>query len=314
MPIRLKISCQINELPTIAGYIIESYTRDRADFFAYSPTYNETFLSNLKSNTENLQSLINPKQITAELKTITARIYQNQIVLRHPIDLIEGYINRASNLTMKPSEFGISSVRSANNKGNIEGVLCFLNYLLSNIKKNYAALKAKGLKADLLDNLQSLYNKILEDNIAQNLKISERKALVQRNYEAMNHLWDTLVDICDIGKKLYKTSGTNKWQDYSIRKRIALMRLYNKKTKIFGKVTLNSVPVSNAYIDIQPIDGESNKRIKLNLDATFIRLGIPQGIYKATCFLVNTIPQTEYITLKTKKNLERNFNLHWSSN
>jgi len=309
MPIRLNISCQINELPTIAGYIIESYTRDQADFFAYSPTYNEIFLSNLKFDTEKLQSLINPSQITAELKTITARIYQNQIALRQPLDLIEGYINRASNLTINASDFGISSVRSANNKGNIEGVLCSLNYLLYNIKKNFAPLKAKGLKAALFNNLQSLYNQIHEDNLAQNLKVSERKALVQKNYEAMNLFWDSLVDICEIGKKLYKTSGTNKWQEYSIRKRIALMRIYNKKTKIFGKVTLNSVPVPNAYIDIQPIDGESNKRIKLNLDATFIRLGIPQGIYKATCYLINSIPQTEYITLKTKKALERNFNL-----
>jgi len=309
MSAKLDITCQISELPTLAGFIIASYTRDQADFQAYSPDFNAAFLTNLKAKSDALQTIINPKQVTAELKLITDRIYQNQIALRQPIDFIEGYINRSSNLSMAAKDFGVGAIRKANNRGNIEDVTSSINYLLSNVKKNKTILTAKGLTDALQDNVQRIHDQLLADNIAQNQKIGDRKALVEKNYTSMNALWQILVDICDTGKRLYKSSSPYKLQDYTIKRLISLLRNNDKQTKIIGKVTFNAAPAPKAVITLQPIDGGKNRIIKLNADATFSKIGIPQDTYKATCTLANTTPQTTIFTLETNTDFELNFDL-----
>lgn len=297
MSTRLKISCQISQLPTLAGYIINSFTRDQADFLAYSPIYNKTFLSNLQLQADNLQSLLNPKQITAELKTITARIYKNQIALRHPLNLIEGYINRASNLTMSARDFGISTVRTANNKSNIPMLIHSLNYLIANIKKNYVPLNAKGLKPALLDNLESLYNQIIEDNTAQNLKISERKALVQNNYATMNLFWASLVDICDLGKRLYKTSAPYKLQEYSIRKCISKLQSNKHKTQPITITTTHALQLPKTIICIQSTKAANEKHIKLTPTTTSILKSTSKVNCTTTGFLPLPIHQIKHTML-----------------
>lgn len=309
MSVKIDITCQISELPTLTGFIIASYTRNQADFQAYSPDFNAAFLTNLKAKNDALQTIINPKQVTAELKLITDRIYRNQIALRQPIDFIEGYINRASNLSMAAKDFGVGAIRKANNRGNIEDVTSSINYLLSNVKKNKTILTAKGLTDGLQDNIQRIHDQLLADNIAQNQKIGDRKALVEKNYASMNALWQILIDICDTGKRLYKTAAPYKLQDYTIKRLIAQLRNNDKQTKIIGKVTFNAAPAPKAVITLQPIDGGRNRIIKLNADATFSKIGIPQDTYKATCTLANTTPQSTIFTLETNSDFDLNFDL-----
>ena len=59
-----------------------------------------------------IEALINPKQLTGELKVITRRLYNNlDVVLRDRLTILEGYLNQASGLTMAVKDFGVSAVR-----------------------------------------------------------------------------------------------------------------------------------------------------------------------------------------------------------
>ena len=116
-PIVARFKCGIEELPVLGGFLLSSMQGSLADFTAFSPDYNAGFMTTANADLATVEALINPKQLTAELKIITARIYNNMTLLRGKIDLLEGYINRATGLTIGKKEFGISEVRTKNNNG-----------------------------------------------------------------------------------------------------------------------------------------------------------------------------------------------------
>lgn len=307
--VRLKLNCQIGELPTLAGFVFSAFTTDQKDFEKFSPDFNATFSSetNLKINA--LKSIVNPKQLTAELKLITADIYSTQVALRQPIDYLEAYINRANSLTIAAADFGIKPVRQANNSGNIEGLTSGLDFLISNTKKNIKPLADKGFTSAQLAALEGLNNRLLAQNIAQNQKISERKGLVESNYTQMNELWDIILDICDIGKRIYKTTNPAKLPNYTIGKLITRMRNDAKKTMLTGVVTLNDSPAPKAILTVQPIDGGRTRKIKLNADATFSQGGLFPETYRATCTFAGLPAYTTIFTIESNVNTELNINL-----
>lgn len=82
--------------------------------------------------------------LTAELKVIITIIYANLVVLQSKIDLLDNYINRAVGLTFGKKDFGISKVRKMNYKGDLEGLIVAINFLLINVTNNLLHLTAKG--------------------------------------------------------------------------------------------------------------------------------------------------------------------------
>jgi hypothetical protein len=121
--VKLKIQCRIEELPVLGGFLVNSMQTSLADFTAYSPDYNNAYMTAANADLATIEGLVNPKQVTAELKIITSRIYANMAALRSKIDFLEGYINRATGLTIGKKDFGISVVRQKNNKGDVEGLV-----------------------------------------------------------------------------------------------------------------------------------------------------------------------------------------------
>lgn len=228
--VRLKIRCQIEEFPSLAGFVLASFKNDRKDFESFSPDFNATFLQDTIQKVNALTSIINPKQLTAELKAITASIYATQAALHQPLNYLEAYVNRASGLTIDPSDFGFKNVRKANNAGNIQALTSSLDLVISNTKKNSAALYSKGFTPAQLANLEALNHKLYTQNIAQNQKINERKSLVASNNTQMNELWNIIIDILDIGKRIYKTSNPAKLPNYTLRRLIARMRNQSSKS------------------------------------------------------------------------------------
>jgi len=94
-PIVARFKCRIEELPVLGGFLLSSMQGSLADFTAFSPDYNAGFMTTANADLVAVEALVNPKQITAELKVIMTRMYSNMTALRGKIDLLEGYINRA---------------------------------------------------------------------------------------------------------------------------------------------------------------------------------------------------------------------------
>lgn len=307
----LEIKCRIEELPTVAGFIYAAYTTDKAVFASYSPDYNAAFDTNTKKLIDDLQKIISPKQFTAELKLITDRMYQNRVALRQPIDFLEGYLNRASGLTMMPKDFGISPVRTKNNNGDVEGLTTALNYLLQNTANptNNAALLAKGYTAAQQTALQKIADDLHADNLAQNKKMSDRKALVQQNYSTMNALWAILTDICDTGKRLFKTTDKTKLDDYTITRILTRIRNEQKKTLLNVAVTANGQPAAKAVVTIQPDGGGRATKLTTDAAGKASKAGLNAGTYTSTCKYKDFVVQNSVFDLETNKDLSVTFEL-----
>ena len=147
-PVTLLIQCRIEEVPAIGGFLINSLQTDLADFTAFSPDFNAAYLLNAQTQLTTITSLLQPKTLTAELKVITLRMYDNMSAMEQKIDFLEGYIKRATGLTVAAKDFAISAIRKANNKEDVEALVSALNYTLAlaNNATNKPLLLAKGYR------------------------------------------------------------------------------------------------------------------------------------------------------------------------
>ena len=234
----LVITARIEEVPTLGGFTLASLQRDLADFSGYKPgKYTAAFITDYQTAQTTVNAIINPKQLTAELKLITARIFENTNGLRQKIDLIEGYIADATGLSIGKKDFGISAVRKSINRDDQEALSGALAFLITNINNNLTPLTAQGYTTAQHTALTTAKSNLDNDNIAQNQKISARALLVTDNIDTINNFAQTMKDIWADGKRLYKTSSKTKLNDYTNAKLIERIRQESLRTKVTGTVT-----------------------------------------------------------------------------
>jgi hypothetical protein len=305
----LNITCRIEEVPAIGGMIISSLESLLSDFTAYSPDYTPTYLTNIKGDLTTVEGLINPKQLTAELKIITNRIYSNQATLRLKIDLLEGYINRATALTIDKKDFGISALRTKNNNRDVEGTIAALSFLLTNVSNNMAALTAKGYTTAQNTALTTIQSQLKSDNIAQNNKINDRNNKVISNYGKINAFWAKLTDICDAGKRIYKSSAPNKVDDFTM---AVLKRRVNQErtnTKFMGGITSGTTPLKGAKIEMLPLAGGRRRVATSKATGEYLVPSLIEGDYIVNVTASGKTPQTINITIAKGQTTSHDFNL-----
>jgi hypothetical protein len=306
-PIKLKISCRIEELPVLGGFIITSLQGSLTDFTGYSPDYNTAFISTANADLVTLEGLVNPKQLTAELKVITARIYSNLTILQTKIDLLEGYINRAVGLTIGKKDFGISAVRKMNHKGDIEGLVAALNFMLTNVSNNITAITAKGYTAAQNTALIALKDGFKADNIAQNAKVNERNNKVISNYTKFNAFWDKIMDICDAGKRIYKSTAPNRLDDFTMTKLKARINQERNNTRFEGVIKSEGAPLNGAKVEMKPLGVGRKRSIKTKADGKYIIKSIAPGDYMITVSASGKITVVDEVTIVTGETLSKDW-------
>lgn len=308
-PIVLRIKCRIEELPVLGGFLLSSMQGSLADFTGFSPDYNAGFMTTANADLVAIEALVNPKQITAELKIITSRMYGNMSLLRGKIDLLEGYINRATGLTIGKKDFGISEVRTKNNNGDVEGLTTALSFLLTNVTNNLPALTAKGYTTAQNTALNTLMVGLKNDNVAQNNKINERNNKVIANYGKLNAFWDKIVDVSDAGKRIYKSTAPNKVDDYTMANLKKRIRQERNNTRFEGTITSNGLPLSGARIELKPLAGGRRRVGKSKANGGFEITSMEAGDYNLVVSASGKTSVTEEITIVTGTPLNRVFDL-----
>ena len=308
-PVTLKIKCRIEELPVLGGFLLSSMQGSLADFTAFSPDYNAAFMTAANADLAVVEALINPKQLTAELKVITTRMYSNMNALRSKIDLLEGYINRATGLTIGKKDFGISDVRKKNNVGDVEGLVNALTFLLTNVANNLVAITAKGYTPAQNTALTTLKNDLKADNIAQNNKVNERNNKVVSNYGKLNLFWDKIADIADAGKRIYKSTAPNKVDDFTLAKLKSRMRQERNNTRFEGNITSGGSPLNGAKVELIPLAGGRRRTTKSKANGHYEITSMEAGDYNVTVSATGKAPATDVITIVTGTPLSKNFDL-----
>lgn len=224
-----KFNCRAEELPVIGGFLHGSMGRDLVDITAVYPDMDAAYLGLFKSKVKAVDELVNPVKLTKQLKLLTDSMYKNIDSIRPLMLNLEGYVKRASGLTVGVKDFGIKEVRKCIGNKDAEGLDMKLKVLLENITENMAALTAKGYTATKKTELEDLKANIKADNLKQQELIEERSTNVKNNMGVLNDLWVTMQDVMDAGKRVMKASDLSKVDDYTFTKLKTKVRAETKK-------------------------------------------------------------------------------------
>ena len=235
-----KFSFRIEEMPVVGGFLLKSVELDFAEFQAFSPDFNPAYKTTFQTKLESVDSIVNPKKIQSELKKVTENMYASSESLRNQLQLLEGYIKRAENLTIAPKDFGISAIRKSITNKDQEALIENLKILIQNIEDNLTSIQEKGFTTTAYDKLKATRDSIKSANQTQNEKMNQKQKLVEENIEVFNELWTIMSDILDTGKRIAKNNIQLRADNYTIAKLKKRVRNERPKTE-----SISETPVEN---------------------------------------------------------------------
>jgi hypothetical protein len=212
-----RFHCKIEDLPTIARFLLSSYLKDLDDFHNYSPVFTIEYLSPIEVKITICEELISSSVVIKELKTVTIQLYAKSKNLRIKLNALEGYLKlTASELDVTVEDVGLRSVRTNISNGNTEGLILNVQKVLAAVVRNQAVLEAKGMKPELIDEIKNQAQEIKLLNVRQNDLISDRNRMTKLNVELFNDLWDGLQPILKTATAIYRGVDNVKLKDYTI--------------------------------------------------------------------------------------------------
>ena len=231
-------NCKHEELPVIAGYILFSLKRDLADFMAFSPKFNEAYLTLFEGKFKTATELLNPKVETAELKLITARLYATVNGLSRAVNNLSTYIKMAgADIPLSAADFGLGLLRKNIHRTDVEGVLQGLRLVKAHIRQYKDALINQGFSETSIAELDTAIASIAADNQAQYEIRENRKALAQNNLKILNELYADITELCAVGKNLYRGKDAQKLAEYTFSNLLKNVRISHKaKNKNTGNL------------------------------------------------------------------------------
>ena len=301
--LKLRFRARLNELSPLTLFVTNSFVKNQTEFEAFSPKYDETYAATIEAKRKLVDKLINPIQLTGELKVITRSIYSDQTTVSKIIGLLQGYAKRATGLSIDAKDFGFGAVRKSNNSGDIEGLVKNMRIVGLNAKKNLVVLTAVGYSAAKLTAYDLLTNGLETNNAAQNSKEEERRNLVSDNHLLLNELWEMVSDIADAGKRIYNTKADVNRESYVISTVLGKMRNDALKTAISGIVA------PKGKIVLKPLLGGRKRVINANPKGVYDKKGIKPGEYFATLYVKGVEVSSKDVKIETGVSVVEDFGM-----
>jgi hypothetical protein len=226
-------NCKDEELAVTCSFAVFSLKRDLADFTAFSPKFNQEYVTGFETKIASVNEMIMPQSETMDLKNITARLYATMNGLIDPINRVSGYLKFAQPvLKISAADFGLATLRKSITAKNAEGVIDNLHIVGNNLTKHAAILEKQGLKAELTARFTDAATSIAADNQKQYEIMSNRANIVQNNLGLFNSLYEQLTEILRVGKILYKATDASKTQEYNFTAMKKKVRAAAKKAEV----------------------------------------------------------------------------------
>jgi hypothetical protein len=208
-------NCKDEELPVICRYALSYLKRDLADFAAFSPVFNDSYVEKFTAKINLADELVLPQIETDELKKITGRLYLTMDSLRDPVAKIRAYLSLTKDTVgVSAKDFGLTLLTQKIASRDAEGVQKNLLLVVSYLKKYEEQLTVAGFDRTITEQLSAAISSIIADNQQQFDIVNKRKAIVQTNLAVLNDLYKQLTDLLNIGKSLYKNTNPLKSKEY----------------------------------------------------------------------------------------------------
>ena len=228
-----RFHCKIEELPVIAGFLLDSLRKDLNDFEEYSGMFTVEYIDSIEMKRKACQQLIMSTSIRMQLKEVTGRLRDRVQELRGLLNRVEGYVRLAGDtLDVPKGDTGMKEVRQKVNAMNAEGIIQTTHTLIATLQRNQAVLALKGMTADLPDKTEEIVQQIDRLNNRQNILLSDYSRLAESNMVLFNDLWDNLSPIMITARSLYRGVDGVKLRDYTMTR---LVRRVNAEGKIKAK-------------------------------------------------------------------------------
>lgn len=217
------------ELSVMAGYVEYSFARDQADFMNFSPKFSNDYLLAYQAKTNAVRELIFSATETAKLKEATSLLYGILDSTNSKLDLIAAYLAMAGKaIPLGVKAFGITAFREKQKSRDAEGAIKALRVINENITQYKTLIQEQGLGDELILELKEAESSLYDANQQQYQIVSRRKELVQNNMGLLNDLYNSMLEICKVGKALYKSSNPQKLQEYTFSELLKRVRLQLK--------------------------------------------------------------------------------------
>ncbi len=225
-----KFNCKMQDIPVIAGFLLSSMERDKADFISFSPMYADPFMANLRDKQNECYEIVKAADVLKHQKVVKTQIDQNLTLLRVLLNKNEGYLKLAEKeLDIKLDDFGIKAIRSAMTRSDLEKIISEGRSLVVNLKRNATILNAKGLKEAGIDEVATAITELNTLNEKHNTLKNDRSRAAGDNYAMLNETWDLLNMITSAGRALYRGSDAIKLKEYTMSN--LQKRVYNEMSK-----------------------------------------------------------------------------------
>jgi hypothetical protein len=221
--------CNNEELPVIGGFVSFNLKRDLIDFTAFSPKFAGNYVIDFDAKIKKCSELVTSKEETTKLKVITNRMYVTMDNLTGHITSLIIYIKMAkTDIPISVADFCIPPLRKAIRKRDAEAVLQNLHIMNNCITQYKDTLTKQGLSESVINLFASAIVSIHDDNQRQYEIVSNRKELVQNNMELFNDLYADIIEICEIGKAMYRGKDAKKIKDYTFSELMKQVRIVKR--------------------------------------------------------------------------------------
>jgi hypothetical protein len=210
-------NCKNEEVPVIGRFLVYPLRRDIKEFSAFLPKiFTNDYIVVFEQKIEDVNNLINPQAETVELKDATNHMYLVMDGLIVPIDMVSGYIKFTKGaIPISVRDFGLTALKQKIRSRDSEGVLKNLRIVNNNLEKYRSQLVGQGFDENIITRFTEALPAIEADNQRQFEIVNRRKEIVENNIGTINDLYKTIIEICNVGKVLYKGKNDLKVKDYT---------------------------------------------------------------------------------------------------
>jgi len=278
---KAKFSFRIEEYPTVGRFVYDAFVQDKADFADYTD-FNPPFEANFKAALDLVNATVNPVTLTNQLSLVTEQLYTTTFSLRLIIDKVDNYVNNAAaNLNVQANKFGVKEVRAAITSLDVEGLDARLKDLLQAITNNTAALTAKGYKASITTDIQTIKQTIFDANAQQQALMKQRSKLATDNMSLLNDTYDNFINkTVTQAKNIYRNTNPNKLTAYTYAAILKSIRNEALKTLVEGVITdAAGKAVKGATVLFKPTDGTGGKKLTTKADGKYSVAGLKPNTY-----------------------------------
>ncbi|MDR0843668.1 MAG: hypothetical protein LBN71_00465 [Tannerella sp.] len=135
---------KFEDLPVIGEFILDSTSRDMADFSGYSSLFSENYFGDMNLKITACREQMRSWTVIKELKAVTVKLVKASGDLRPLLNKLEGYVKLAAkDLDIHAADIGLTEVRYSISKDNTEGLITNAGKLLVAVKRNMQALEDK---------------------------------------------------------------------------------------------------------------------------------------------------------------------------